>query len=337
VSRWQRWLNRLKWNIRAAGWLYGGLSLLYIVGRYTVGEQWTLVEVANSLTPAILLPVCVLLPLILLQRRWRLAAVLLPALVLLVVHYAPFFLPDEKSVPDEAMRLRILTFNIGSKVDDYPCMIGLIRSVDADIVAVQELLSAPAAELSAGLADIYPYQALNPVDIFAGGVGIFSRYPVVDDKYLSDMSLGGQRTRLALSDNRAITLLNVHPVSPRILASYNSSRRSQEIDFLLDVAAQENNPVLLSGDFNLTDLTDDYGKISPFYGDAFKDAGTGFGTTFPNLGKFARPLQLVPSLIRIDYVFFSAEWVALDAYVLPDSAGSDHYPLFAELALTTPG
>jgi endonuclease/exonuclease/phosphatase (EEP) superfamily protein YafD len=337
VSKRQRWLNRFKWSVRAAGWLYAGLSLLYIVGRFTVGEQWTFIEVGDSLTPAILLPVCVLLPLVLLQKRWRLAAVLLPALVMLVVHYAPFFLPDEKSVPDDALRLRILTFNIGSRVDDYPRMMALIRSVDADIVAVQELLSAPAAELSAGLSDVYPYRALNPIDIFAGGVGIFSRYPVSDDRYLSDMSLGGQRTRIALSDMQAITLMNVHPVSPRIIGGYNSSRRSTEIDFLLGVAAQENNPVLLTGDFNLTDLTDDYGKIAPFYGDAFKDAGTGFGTTFPNLGKFARPLGLVPPLIRIDYVFFSAEWIAIDAHVLPDSAGSDHYPLFAELALTAPG
>jgi endonuclease/exonuclease/phosphatase (EEP) superfamily protein YafD len=269
----------------------------------------------------------------LILRRGRLFLALIPALLLFGAQYINFFLPNYVQVPESARGLRVLTFNLGSYVQDYDRVVALIRSANAEIVAVQEMLSPLASVLTTELADLYAYQALHPRDDFARGVGIFSQYPILEDMYLDQIVLGGQRTRISLSDEQTITLLNVHPVPPRIFGGFDSTVRSEEIAASLDLATSETNPLLLIGDFNITDQTEDYARITARYDDAFRESGTGFGFTFPHLARIATPLRVLPPFLRIDYVFFSSHWISLDAYVLPDHGGSDHYPLYAELAL----
>ena len=88
-------------------------------------------------------------------------------------------------------------------------------------------------------------------------------------------------------------------------------------------------PIILMGDFNLTDQTRHYSQITRTLTDVYREAGWGLGHTFPAGGFYPRvPLPL----IRIDYIFHSRELAGLEART-GDSVGSDHIPVIARLSL----
>ena len=321
----------LNWAAQVIGLAFGMMTIGYFVGRLLVGERLWVIELISSLMPTILFPTFIFAIYPVITRRKRLALVHVPALALMIIQYTPQLLPHFNNL-DPENDLRVLTYNLASISTDSARLANVIRSANADVVALQELLSPTAAALTEELADLYPYHALHANDAFARGVGIFSRYPIVDDLYLDHMVLGGQRVRLVFEETE-ITIFNVHPVSPRTLPPFDSSVRGQEIVSVLEMAAHDANPHLLVGDFNITDQTEDYAHIAAGYGDAFRASGVGFGFSFPNLTRFGRLARLVPPFIRIDYVFYDEHWGALTARVLGDHGGSDHYPVYAELTL----
>ena len=335
MAVWKRGLKSTSWIVSMLCLLYGGLTAGYVLARLIIGERWSLVELANSLMPNPLLPLFIAVPILLVLRRWRWSLIYTPALILFTVQYGPLLLPNVSDAPISVPHLRVLTYNLGSVVEDVEHTADVIRAADAHIVALQELLSPVALRLQRELADLYPYRALHPTDNYARGVGLLSKYPILDDVYLDQIILGGQQTRIALAADTTITVLNVHPVAPAArLFGLESALRSQEISYALDRAAQVTDPLLLVGDFNTTDQTDEYARIAARYRDAFRVSGTGFGATFPNFTRFAYRLRWLPPIIRIDYVFYDANWQAISAYTLGDHGGSDHYPVLAELAFT---
>jgi endonuclease/exonuclease/phosphatase family metal-dependent hydrolase len=58
--------------------------------------------------------------------------------------------------------------------------------------------------------------------------------------------------------------------------------------------------------------------------EAFGARGWGYG--------FTHPVDPFP-LVRIDYIWYSRDFAALDAEVWPDAGTSDHHPVWARLAL----
>jgi len=319
------------------GWLYAVAMIGYLAARLIVGEGWMIVELINSLLPLLTFPAVPLIAFALVLGQKRLAVALVPALALLLIQNVPLFLPNPSTAPEDAPRLRVLTFNLGSRIDTIPLFEAIIRSVNPDVVALQEFLTPTSDGLAAELADEYTYQALHPTGGFAVGTGIFSRYPIVDDQALSGIVLGSQAVRIAWINGQEITIINAHPVPPQLGLNFNTRRRSSEIAMLLEAAATETNPLILLGDFNSTDQSNDYARITARYGDAFRESGTGFGLTFPSLSGYDYPYSLfrwMPPVIRIDYVFYSEHWTAVSARVIGESGRSDHYPVTAELALT---
>jgi endonuclease/exonuclease/phosphatase family metal-dependent hydrolase len=67
------------------------------------------------------------------------------------------------------------------------------------------------------------------------------------------------------------------------------------------------------------------------FADAFREAGWGLGITWPNgYGNFLT--RLLPPMIRIDYVFYDPDvFNSAQAHVIPNSGGSDHFPVVATL------
>lgn len=334
MSRWKQLRQQFKNAVLICSWLYSFCLFIYIIARFTVGERFILVEIANSLLPFILFPIAIVILIGFSLRKWRIFILLLPALLFATNHYGYIYLPKNLPVQaQEALHIRFLTFNVGSQVENSQQIAELILEADADIVALQELQTPMAENLEALLSEEYPYQALHPSYTFAIGVGIFSKYPLVDDIYLDQLILGGQHTQVEIESDNEFSIFNVHPISPRVLGGFDSSRRSSEIESVLEIAEETSNSVLLMGDFNITDANDDYARITSQYEDAFKQAGTGFGLTFPNLAQFTSPLGLLPPLLRIDYIFYNDTWLPIESYIISNHGGSDHYPLFAELAL----
>jgi endonuclease/exonuclease/phosphatase (EEP) superfamily protein YafD len=91
--------------------------------------------------------------------------------------------------------------------------------------------------------------------------------------------------------------------------------------------ATNSGPGILMGDFNLTDQNDNYTLLSDAgLTDAFRAAGWGFGFTWPSRSR----IGLLRLLVRIDYIWHSAHFRTIHAWVGPD-AGSDHLPVLARL------
>ena len=74
---------------------------------------------------------------------------------------------------------------------------------------------------------------------------------------------------------------------------------------------------------------------------AYRAAGWGLGFTFPaeipyfGGGSYAPAFfELIPPLVRLDYVFHNETFTTLSAQVGADSGGSDHLPLVVELAFS---
>lgn len=277
-----------------------------------------------------MIPVLVLFPLCLLLRRWRVALLLLPILVLFFFSYGRFLLP-RAGVEEATSSLSVLTFNIQSPEQEIDAMVDIIRDVNADVVAIQELNSSMADALEDRLGETYPHQALHPRDGDNAGQGVLSRFPIVHDEYwrndFLEEKLGHQRVDVDWSES-LFTLFNTHPL-PAYASDrgFNASNHTQELTELLDRAANVSTPVILAGDFNMTDAFDMYRRFTESYTDAYAAVGrVGFGFTFPYMS--GNP---IPPLMRIDYVFYDTTFEGVEASVWSESGGSDHLPLLVRL------
>ncbi len=113
---------------------------------------------------------------------------------------------------------------------------------------------------------------------------------------------------------------------------YDDSARDAQIHALIARLQDEPLPYVVAGDFNMSDQSVIYGDLAAAMGDSFREAGTGLGTSWPMLqASFGLPLS-IPPLMRIDYIWHSDEFRAVEASVGP-FLGSDHLPMLATLAL----
>lgn len=316
-------LRKLRAALAALAGLYGGVIALGIVLHMTVGERLRPIMLFNSLLPALLLPALVLLPLSLIFRRWRAALLQTPAVIAFVVMFGYAFTPPTVPAAPAGIEISVLTFNISLKNRDFEAVGQLIRDADADVVALQEINRAAYFYLDDDLADIYPYRAFHP-DSAPPGQAVLSRYPILEDNFWQ-VERAHQRVVLDVEGQR-LAFYNIHPVhfSLNRRSLFNFDGQQREVDDILERLSHEDGALLILGDFNTTDQTDMYFRFAALYGDAFRVAGDGFGLTFP---------AWMP-LARLDYVFYNAAFVPLDAHVWATSGGSDHHPVYARLVLS---
>jgi vancomycin resistance protein VanJ len=325
---------------------YGTLVSIILLLRRPLGEQRAMIGLFNSFAHLLMLPALALLPLsLLLRRRWLALTLLIPA-VQFTADYGRRFAPRPAAAAN-GQQLKVMTFNLHKESKQVERIIGLIQEADADIVAVQELSAAAAECFQAALRERYPHQVLHPQTPPNRGQGVLSRYPISSDEYwynphITPESLGHLRVEIQV-DGRSLILYNVHPPHPGMAEKgFDTTIRARELDTVLERAARDKGGVLIMGDFNMSDQSDDYRRIAALYGDAFGTVGRGMGFTFPDM----RALQALPKywplpmpsppFLRLDYIFHSADFQPLEARVWPHSGGSDHRPLAATLIFQQP-
>lgn len=318
-----------RYFFRAITGAYALGIILFLLLHFLIGERWMPVAFLNTFAQLVLLPSFVLLPICLLMREWRFAAAISPAVIFFALTWGNLFLPNTavQAGGDEA-NLRILSYNIGAYGQDPAEVIELIRLADADIVTLQELGIQYAQAIESQLSDLYPYMALHPQGITTQGQGVLSRFPLSEDSYWQydflRSPLGHQRVYI---EEFSLALYNLHPTHPGMNGNiFNPSFRSMELTDILERSTAEENHVILVGDFNMPDLSDDYRAIRALYRDAFLEVGQGLGWTYS--------LSHSPAFLRLDYLFYREGIRPLSAQVLGDRWGSDHHPLLVELALS---
>jgi endonuclease/exonuclease/phosphatase (EEP) superfamily protein YafD len=319
-----RVLNTL---LRALVGAYALSVMGFLVARWLFGGDLVLIDFFNSIGHLLLIPALLLLPLSLLLRHWLNVALLLPAVAAFAFFYGVFFLPPTSPAPQNTPRLSLLSYNLLANNRPLDGAFTIIREADADVVLLQEVSSSGAPQIRQAFAAEYPYMLLHPHPRYGThGQGILSKLPVLEDRYYEDLRLGNQRTAVQWR-GQSLVLYNVHPPHPGLgNGLFDPAVRSDVLDTILEQAAAETAPVIIAGDFNMSDLSRDYDRFSSHYADAHRVAGWGMGWTFP-----ADALSPVP-LLRLDYVFYSPGWQAVESVRWPTSAGSDHYPLYVTLA-----
>lgn len=110
----------------------------------------------------------------------------------------------------------------------------------------------------------------------------------------------------------------------RIFGSYMTSARDRagQVKRIREHISESPLPVILAGDLNDTPVSYTYQQISRGLSDAFVKNTRGISSTYGGIIPF----------LRIDYVFMDPQCQVLN-YHVADWPWSDHYPIFAEIAL----
>ncbi len=314
------------------------LAALVLAGVLRESEFGVYAMTCLYLPSLLALPLAIML---LLARRRRLLLVLLPAVITTLIIHAPYFLPQTVTASPTALRLRVATYNLHAETREIAPLLRVIRALDADVIALQEMSEAAAESIERELEAEYPTRLLYPGvgEERYWGRGLLSRYPVLSEESLPLIFPLPTRLQWATLDiaGQPVVIYNFHapPNVPIFGQPVDLEPRRDQIADLLVRAGQHEGPVLLLGDFNTHDLDANYAAISQTYRDAYREVGWGLGYTNPeNSYPQARESPLwLPPYQRIDYIFFNRWFIALEAQVWPDSGGSDHLPLWATLAL----
>ncbi len=323
--------------------LYGIILCLMLVLRAFMDGESMLVAGINVAITLLLIPTLLLFPLLLVLRRWRVAAILAPPFAAFMLAYLPFFLPRPVNVNADAPHLQLMTYNIHAERKILQPMVDLVRQTNADIVTFQEMSPEASAAFDTQLADVYPYRALfpSPDDNQYHGRGLLSRYPITESKsWPVEYPIPVRLMRAVVDINGTpITIYNFHapPSYPIYGQGFDIHPRGQQIDDILAMIAAENGAVLWMGDFNTNDADANYPRIVAKMIDTYREIGWGMGFTGPDWShpQSQEGLPFIPIHQRMDYIFHNQFSQAVESHVLPTSGGSDHRPLYAVLALTS--
>ncbi|GAB4478756.1 MAG: endonuclease/exonuclease/phosphatase family protein [Anaerolineae bacterium] len=304
-----------------------------LLGTY-VGGPGGILYLLRDLLPWLLLGGAALLPIMALRRDWPRTAASAAALAAFLVVYGGLLLPPTPSPAVRAadgddMTLRVMTYNVGIDLVDPDDLAALLREVDADIVALNEVGEPLADALNGSAGDGYPYRAVYGWHVM--GKGLLSRYPILEESGPFRLNTGMTHLQATLDvEGMPLRVVIAHPPRPNFIGGryYYHPGAAEDIVELVGMATA-GGPAILLGDFNLTDRHPSYRVITEAgLTDSFREAGWGLGVTFPVwAGRAALPL---PPLVRIDYVFHTAEFVVVNARVAADT-GSDHLPLVVDL------
>lgn len=324
-------------------WLYGGVLVTVMLVRHGIGDRTWWSFAANSLLLYAFLPA----PLVLFiaarcrdRASWTIVGL---SALLFVWHWGTLFVSKNQTSAPNAHTIRVMTYNTLGFNPDTAGTIRAVQESDADIVAFQELAPEHATALENAFSAKYPHRLMDARPGVTG-CGILSRYPLrkigngpldglpwIGTPMAAEIDVSGQR----------VQFVNFHTYAGPVY----TQMREEQAQALADFAKTHPGPLIFAGDLNATDQNEAHAIISRTMRDAWREAGWGFGHTFPgkptpNVGG-SRPVILgipVPMwLVRIDYIFHSDAFVTLDAHLGPDDGGSDHRPVVATLALKSSG
>jgi vancomycin resistance protein VanJ len=318
-----------------------GLIGYYAIRLLTGFSLWPVALFSNFLHLASL-PSLLILPIMLILRRWRRAVLSgLPVLAFLWL-FGGLFIPNVGAPPDcgapDCVKLTVMSLNLGDGglVNEVSAesLVQTVLASNADVVGFQEVAVAQAEAMQNELSDKYPYRLVYAAGETVNGIALISRYPILEGEpfYGNPPTMPNLDVTLAIQ-GRPLHVLVVHPPPPGWSSDWLSLYRPRALgDARLYVQMVDAGPALLLGDMNATDQSETYAIFAQAgLADAYHVAGFGFGPTYPARQGYGYPFSKAIPLIRLDYVLYTTQLRVLSAWVGSD-AGSDHLPIVAELA-----
>ncbi|MFN8446698.1 MAG: endonuclease/exonuclease/phosphatase family protein [Caldilineaceae bacterium] len=325
--------------------LYVGFFALYQTLLLTpIGEVWWM-RFYNIFGYLIYLPFLLFLPFLLIpgQRKVRSLALLVP-LLFFSYEYGAAFVPKlhvtSVAAAQSDLPLRVMTWNAYFKNQHVENLVAAVAHENPDLLAVEEFGADYAKEFASQLKATYPYQLLYP-HWQPRGYALLSRYPL--EEILQPLPGYGQCTCIQANvtiQNRQATVLVIHPTVPEfdigikhhvpVPTYFETFAQDFQHETILKRIAMIHTPLLVMGDFNASDRMAVINRYRAILTDSFREAGWGFGFTFPYQKRFGS-FEL-PALVRLDYIFHDNSWRAIQSWN-GQASGSDHRYVVADLIL----
>ena len=330
-------------------WLYPCLLLALLLALRSLGERcWVTCLGLYMPRALLLLPLPVFALGLVLLRAYTALLAQLAALLIALFPLMGLKIRGRHAAGSQGRTLRVLSYNVDSAHAGYDAVAEDAFSFDPDLVLIQEISTATglAERLHTRFPDVHN----------SGQFVVASRYPLVEsppmgvDECASPVCGAHFQRYVIATPLGRIAVYNIHPVSPRegframrgqglsheLLSGrffeaehasvllHNALARDRQLRVSVDRANAERIPVIIGGDTNLPDLSPTLAHYFASYRDGFRDAGRGFGYTFP----------AHRSWMRLDRIFASQQLEFLSFTV--GCASSDHRCVVADLQLTPP-
>lgn len=318
---------------------YAAILLILLVIRHGLGDRTNWSFALNSLFQQAFWPTLILLPVAIVRPSKSSIAVLIGSILIFLGHWGELLVPKSQAVPSGGQTIRVMTYNTLGYNPDTEGTIRVVREMEPDIIALQELAPEHALALENALGTKYPHRLMDARPGVTGS-GIMSRFPmrVLDAQSLLKLPWIGTPMAVEIDvAGKPVQFVNFHTYAG---PKYTRMREDQ-CRLLAEFAATHPGRLIFAGDLNATDQNAAHAIVTHNMIDAWREAGWGMGHTFPgkptpDIGG-SRPVILgipVPQwLVRIDYIFHSNDLKTIDARLGPGDGGSDHRPIMATLVL----
>jgi len=218
----------------------------------------------------------------------------------------------------------IYSANIQRFNKDLSVLKSELMRINPDIILLMEVTPERVKDQLQPLIDKSPYSIVTtPMGEHCVGMVFLSKFPIVRHKVKELTKYGNSLLGATLTiDRKDITFYAIHPQNPLFRSDFDD--RQAQLLSLASSIRENPHPVIVAGDFNATPYSPVFRKLLSISG--LRDSRNGFGWQ-PSWPTYM-PLAWIP----IDHVLVSHDFQVLDrstgAYI-----GSDHYPLYAQLAM----
>ncbi|MBP1615739.1 MAG: putative transrane endonuclease/exonuclease/phosphatase family protein [Bacteroidetes bacterium] len=264
----------------------------------------------------------------------------------------------EKTLAPNHQSLTIATYNVhsfGKEADGYSCkeIARYMGEQKVDVICFQEFMANKefTADSIKKAFSAWKYSVTTPLNLDLLHLAIFSKYPISNSEVTTysnsnncslwcDISINKKKVRIFnnhlqttnLSQNRQRLQEELKRGNGNIgylmydimrLTKENFIKREQQVETVHKFTLQSPYPVLLCSDLNSIPSSYAYRAMEGNLKDGFKTCGRGYAYTF----------RYYKHMLRIDYIFHSAELQGI-RYFSPDlDLCSDHNPVIMEVGM----
>lgn len=247
--------------------------------------------------------------------------------VIWIIPYTPLYKREVRHVEVESAsrKLSVLSSNVYMPNDDFRKLIEHVRNKQPDFLVTLESNE----KWQKGISEIeseYPYRKFCPLENLYG-MHLYSKLPFeeVSLRFLIEEDVPSMKVKIN-HHGQDVTLYFLHPKPPSPTENTYAKPRDVELTVVGEEIAETEGPVVVAGDLNDVAWSPTTRKFKKISGLLDPREGRGFFNTFH--AKY--PLVKWP----LDHVFHSEHFALVNIEKL-ESIGSDHYPLYTELALIT--